>query len=133
MPVARARSRVVKLILPMASTIGRASKLVMSICSTGVDSRSALRLSLIRSASWTLFSVSVCMVTSSFPRKRESRYSRWSRKTKRDSRLHGDDEIAGLKLHHVRATDLDGRVEAGHRLVLDDRGFGHSEAVELRA
>src|SRR3546814_3671468 len=46
MLVARARSRLVKLILPIASTIGRASKLVMSICSTVVDSNSALRTSL---------------------------------------------------------------------------------------
>ena len=42
-----ARSRLVKLILPIASTIGRASKLVMSICSTSFDSSSALRVSLI--------------------------------------------------------------------------------------
>src|SRR3546814_12400182 len=47
MLVARARSRLVKLILPIASTIGRASKLVMSICSTVVDSNSALRTSLV--------------------------------------------------------------------------------------
>src|SRR3546814_5102022 len=46
MLVARARSRLVKLIVPIASTIGRASKLVMSICSTVVDSNSALRTSL---------------------------------------------------------------------------------------
>src|SRR5437773_1201454 len=44
MRVARARSRLVKLILPMASISGRASNLVMSMCSTSVDSNSALRL-----------------------------------------------------------------------------------------
>src|SRR5690606_29164230 len=47
MRVARARSRLVKLILPMASMIGRASKLLMSMCSTCVESSSALRVSLI--------------------------------------------------------------------------------------
>src|SRR6187399_357818 len=47
MRVARARSRLVKLILPIASMIGRASKLVMSMCSTSVESSSALRVSLI--------------------------------------------------------------------------------------
>src|ERR1700739_2697328 len=40
---ARAVSRLVKDILPMASMIGRASKLVMSMCSTGVESNWALR------------------------------------------------------------------------------------------
>src|SRR5438270_5623609 len=47
MLVARDRSRLVKLILPIASTIGRASNWVMSICSTGVASSSCLRVSLI--------------------------------------------------------------------------------------
>ena len=47
MPVARARSRLVKLILAMPSMIGRASKPRMSMCSTAVDSNSALRVSLI--------------------------------------------------------------------------------------
>src|SRR5690606_14419218 len=42
-----ARSRLVKLILPIASMIGRASKLLMSMCSTSVESNSALRVSLI--------------------------------------------------------------------------------------
>src|SRR3954467_10974715 len=41
---ARAVSRLVKDILPMESMIGRASKLVMSMCSTGVESSWALRL-----------------------------------------------------------------------------------------
>src|SRR5688500_6172276 len=44
MRVARARSRLVKLILPIASISGRASKLLMSMCSTSVESSSALRL-----------------------------------------------------------------------------------------
>src|SRR5215207_2680744 len=44
MRVARARSRLVKLILPIASISGRASNLVMSMCSTSVDRSSALRL-----------------------------------------------------------------------------------------
>jgi hypothetical protein len=62
----------VKLILPIESMIGRASNLVMSICSTGLDSSSALRVSLIRSGSCVLISVSVVIEnTSSFPRKRE--------------------------------------------------------------
>src|SRR6478609_1758645 len=47
MLVARPRSRLVKLISAIASTIGRASKLVMSICLTCFESSSALRVSLI--------------------------------------------------------------------------------------
>src|ERR1700761_6559991 len=47
MSAARPRSREVKLIFFIASTIGRASKLVMSTCSTTVESSSALRVSLI--------------------------------------------------------------------------------------
>src|SRR3546814_8549883 len=43
-------SRLVKLIFFIASTIGRASKLLMSICSTSVDSSSALRVSLMRAS-----------------------------------------------------------------------------------
>src|SRR4051812_32390879 len=43
---ARPRSREVKDILFMALTIGRASNDLMSMCSTGVESRSALRLDL---------------------------------------------------------------------------------------
>src|SRR6185295_1746729 len=46
MSAARPRSRLVKLIFFIASTIGRASKLLMSICSTSVPSSSALRVSL---------------------------------------------------------------------------------------
>src|SRR3954471_8605722 len=49
MSAARPRSREVKLIFFIASTIGRASKLVMSICSTVVESSSALRVSLMGS------------------------------------------------------------------------------------
>ena len=56
-------SRLVKLILPIASMIGRASKLVMSICSTVEDSNSALRMSLILVSSLVLMSVSVVMVS----------------------------------------------------------------------
>ena len=44
---ARPVSREVKLIFFIASTIGRASNDRMSICSTGVESSSALRVSLI--------------------------------------------------------------------------------------
>src|SRR5215216_2056059 len=47
MSAARPRSRLVKLIFFIASTIGRASKLLMSICSTTFESSSALRVSLI--------------------------------------------------------------------------------------
>ena len=47
MPVARPRSRLVKLISLIASTIGRASNDVMSMCLTWRDSSSALRVSLI--------------------------------------------------------------------------------------
>src|SRR3954471_2231685 len=44
MPAARAASREVNDILPMASMMGRASNEVMSVCSIGVDSSMALRL-----------------------------------------------------------------------------------------
>jgi len=61
----------VKLILPIASTIGRASKLVMSICSTGDDSNLALRVSLAWLSSLVLMSVSVVIWNS----KKEIYYS----------------------------------------------------------
>ena len=60
-----------KLILPIASTIGRASKLVMSICSTVRDSSSALRVSLIWLSSWILMSVSVVIHISNDSSSRE--------------------------------------------------------------
>jgi hypothetical protein len=54
MSAARAVSREVKLILRMPSMIGRASKLVMSICSTVLASNSALRLLRAASAMFVL-------------------------------------------------------------------------------
>src|SRR3982750_1772518 len=128
MPVARARSRLVKLILPMASTIGRASNLVMSICSTGVARSSDLRVSLtlLRSISCSV----VIANTSSFPRKRESRYSRCQLKNRVAP------AFAGLELSLREGSPSNLRrsaVEARHGLIVDDRGVGHSEAVELRA
>src|SRR5690349_17719744 len=148
MPVARARSRLVKLILPIESMMGRASNLVMSICSMGVASSSALRVSLIRSVSWTLFSVSASISCSNSIHPLplaggtggvglwSSRTGYWPSLIPVGGQAHplplpqagGETR---LQLHHVGQCRRAGSVEARHRLVLDDRGMDHAEAVEL--
>src|SRR5436190_3899298 len=146
MPAARARSRLVKLILPIASTIGRASKLVMSICSTSLDNSSALRVSLIWASSWTLLRVSVvivCSKTSSFPRNggnalfpKQCWFPPWNLAEKQDwvPAFAGMTVCAVLPLQRddVRGAlafrDVD--VEGGHRLIADDHMILDPEAVE---
>src|SRR5687768_10427318 len=132
MPVARARSRLVKLILPIASTIGRASKLVMSICSTGLASSSALRVSL--TLGWSVpTAVSVSMVMSLLhthcsPAKAgvQASFSLLSLGLRRGRIL--------LPLHGSRTLALvHGSVERRHRLVVDDLDAVDAEAVEAGA
>src|SRR5688500_7832648 len=132
MPVARARSRLVKLILPIASTIGRASKLVRSICSTGLASSSDLRVSL--TLGWsvpTAVSVSVVMSllhTHCSPAKAgvQTSFSLLSLGLRRGRFL--------LPLHGSRTLALvHGSVERRHRLVVDDLDAIDAEAVEAGA
>src|SRR5947209_8679760 len=138
MLVARDRSRLVKLILPIASTIGRASNWVMSICSTGVASSSCLRVSLILDSEFISCSNSsppawgtgrggfsvVHSRTGYWP----SFLHRGDRPTPNPSRKR---EGVILQLYYVRARGCARAVEARHRLVLDDRRIDDAEAVEL--
>src|SRR5437868_2041727 len=97
----------------------------MSICSTGVDSSCCLRVSLIVLRS---ISSSVVMIkSSSFPRKREPRYSP-SLKEKR-SRIPRF-AATTLSRQNVRARRLAVAIETRHRLVLDDLSVDRAEAVE---
>src|SRR3954454_14921725 len=132
MPVARARSRLVKLILRIASTIGRASKLVMSICSTGLDRSSCLRVSLTVERSISSSVVMSCSNAAS--RTASIRACRYVRGTASPHfPLTTASGRKSLQLHHVRALALQRGVEAGHRLVVDDMGGDRTEAVEASA
>src|SRR5687767_5695115 len=115
MPVARARSRLVKLILPIASMIGRASNEVMSIWPTSLDKSSALRVSLTLVRSIRVSVVIACS-TGNVPRRRPGSRSLFGglgpglrRGTKK------------LQLQSSRTLALGGgSVERRHRLVVDD-------------
>src|SRR3569623_149075 len=132
MPVARDRSRLVKLILPMASTIGRASNLVMSICSTGLDRSSALRVSLILDSEFIPNSNSArplrageikAGMSFSFPEGTASPSV---------SLQHSRRRVSSLQQNHVGAALLvDVSVQARHRLIADDARQTNAEAVEL--
>src|SRR6185295_8836594 len=123
MPVARARSRLVKLILPIASTIGRASNLVMSICSTGLDRSSALRVSL------TLGSISVSVVISSSNAMRAPARAGAKRRVSPITGFLPAQELL-LPLHGLRTLALvGGSIKRGHRLVVDDFGAVDAEPV----
>src|SRR5438270_10409230 len=140
MLVARDRSRLVKLILPIASTIGRASNWVMSICSTGVASSSCLRVSLI------LDSEFISCSNSSPPALGDGQgwvfpWSILGPAIGRRSCIGGTGPpptppASGrgviLQLYYVRARGCARAVEARHGLVLDDRRIDDAEAVELR-
>src|SRR5688500_17091307 len=121
MSVARPRSREVKLIFFIASTIGRASKLLMSICSTTLASSSCLRVSLI--LVWSFTSVLQYPRHAGEPGPSETlRIGRdpGSRRPRRSPSSYIN--AACLELNHVIPGDLTARpaVEAGHRLVVDD-------------
>src|SRR6478672_603166 len=136
MPVARDRSRLVKLILPIESMIGRASNLVMSICSIGVDSSSALRLSLMRSASCVLTRVSV-VISCSNGRRPQLRAASFNEgmSFRAGGQPHPKARLSAelLQLHDVRSSRDFCPIEAGHRLVIDDHRVDNAEAVELGA
>src|SRR6185503_14850443 len=130
MPVARARSRLVKLILPIASTIGRASNWVMSICSTMLDRSSALRVSL--ALVWSMpGSIRDSVV---IPLLQCTACSCAGRSPVSASCLTGflpSQEHSMLPLHGSRTLALrGGSIERSHGLVVDDFGAIDAKAVE---
>src|SRR5581483_12402512 len=112
----------------IASTIGRASNLVMSICSTGVESSSALRVSLTVERSISSSVVISCSKCRLFPD--EGRGPGFFV-------LGWAPAYAGVraisKFHDVRSRCRLCTIEAGHRLVLDHYRIDRPEAVELGA
>src|SRR5690242_8880606 len=127
MSVARERSRLVKLIFPIASMIGRASNLVMSICSTGVDNNCCLRVSLIADPSISSSVVISCSNGAASERvaaKRGLSFGAASPQIIAGAVRPPSVATEGgkrLQLHDVRACGGLGAVEARHRLVIDDR------------